>query len=173
MERHDNGDENNNKNNGGLSASSLADSRASSEGSTSSSSDMEDDASSPNSFSFSSAHSSGPLFELSELMAQLPIKRGLSKYFEGKSQSFTSLSRVMSLEDLAKKETPYRRKMKPCKSYGGGLDNHKPYATLPKATISKKASRSRFSVSYKKKRNRSFLAISRPLQSLCRRTFDL
>ncbi|KAF5453089.1 hypothetical protein F2P56_028027 [Juglans regia] len=164
MERHDNGDENNNKNNGGLSASSLEDSRASSEGSTSSSSDMVDDASSPNSFTFSFAHSSGPLFELSELMAQLPIKRGLSlskhlslyicrrglsKYFEGKSQSFTSLSRVMNIEDLAKKETPYRRKMKPCKSYGGGLDNHKPYTTLPKATISKKASRSRFFVSSK------------------------
>lgn len=74
MERHDNGDENNDENNGELSASSLEDSRASSEGSTSSSSDMVDDASSPNSFSFSSAHASGPLFELSELMAQLPIK---------------------------------------------------------------------------------------------------
>lgn len=31
--------------------------------------------------------------------------------------------------------------MKPCKSYGGGLDGHKS-STPPKATISKKASRS-------------------------------
>ncbi|KAL6335725.1 hypothetical protein AAG906_039488 [Vitis piasezkii] len=104
-----------------------------------SSSDLVDDASS-SSTSYSSvspSHSSGPLYELSELMAQLPIKRGLSKYYEGKSQSFTSLSSVRSIEDLAKKESPYRRKMKVCKSYGGGLDTHKAY-TLPRAIISKK-----------------------------------
>ncbi|TXG68808.1 hypothetical protein EZV62_003743 [Acer yangbiense] len=73
-------------------------------------------------------------------MSQLPIKRGLSKYFQGKSQSFTCLSRVMSIEDLAKKETPYRKKMMKsnCKSYGGGLDAYKSYNLLPKATIAKK-----------------------------------
>lgn len=63
----------------------------------------------------------------------------MSKYFQGKSQSFTSLASVKNLEDLAKKETPSRKKMKSCKSYGGGLDLHKLYT--PKATISKKASR--------------------------------
>lgn len=52
-------------NNGGSSESSLEDSRASC--GSMSSSDMVDDAS-------SSSHSSGPLYELSELMAQLPIK---------------------------------------------------------------------------------------------------
>lgn len=92
-------------------------------------------------------------------------RRGLSKYFEGKSQSFTSLSRVMRMEDLAKRETSYRRKMKSCKSYGGGLDNHKPYnTTLPKATISKKASSrlgSLSSMSFPNRRG-SFLAVSRP-----------
>ena len=46
---------------------------------------------------------------------------------------------MKSLEDLAKKGTPSRKKMKSCKSYGGGLDAHKLYT--PKATISKKASR--------------------------------
>jgi hypothetical protein len=46
----------------------------------------------------------------------------------------------MSIEDLAKKETPYRRKMKASKSYGGSFDAHKPY-THPKATISKKSTR--------------------------------
>lgn len=66
-------------------------------------------------------------------------RRGLSKYYQGKSQSFTSLSRAMSIEDLAKKETPYRKKMKSCRSYGGGLDI--------KATISKKNSSSRGSFS--------------------------
>ncbi|EXB74592.1 hypothetical protein L484_026289 [Morus notabilis] len=122
-----------------------------------SSSDLVEDASS----SCSSSHSNGPLYELSELMAQLPIKRGLSKYFQGKSQSFTSLSKVRSIEDLAKKENPYnnRRKMKACKSYGGGLDAHKLY-TLPKATISKKASRGSFSFTTRK--SVSFLGTNRP-----------
>ncbi|KAH9714052.1 hypothetical protein KPL71_020545 [Citrus sinensis] len=118
------------------SSSSLEDSSATN-GSSTSSSDLVDDASSTNSSSASSNSNNGPLFELSELMAQLPIKRGLSKYYQGKSQSFTSLSRAMSIEDLAKKETPYRKKMKSCRSYGGGLDI--------KATISKKNSSSRAS----------------------------
>ncbi|PON81099.1 hypothetical protein TorRG33x02_231300 [Trema orientale] len=129
-----------------------------------SSSDLVDDAS-------SSSHSNGPLFELSELMAQLPIKRGLSKYFQGKSQSFTSLSKVKSIEDLAKKEHPYnnRRKMKACKSYGGGLDTHKSY-TLPRATISKRISRgSLSSLSFTNRRSGSFSCNNRlpplPLQN--------
>ncbi|PPR98137.1 hypothetical protein GOBAR_AA22528 [Gossypium barbadense] len=85
---------------------------------------MVDDASS----SSSSSTIDGPLFHLSELMAQLPIKRGLSKYFQGKSQTFTSLSSVNTVEELAKKETPfYRKKLKACKS-------HKLY-TPPRATI--------------------------------------
>ncbi|KAJ8511973.1 hypothetical protein OPV22_002407 [Ensete ventricosum] len=36
----------------------------------------------------------GPLFEMSSLISLLPIKRGLSKHFDGKSQSFTSLGKV-------------------------------------------------------------------------------
>lgn len=65
-------------------------------------------------------------------------RRGLSKYYQGKSQSFTSLASVKSVEDLAKKGYGYRMRMKSCKSYGGGLDGHRPYS--PKATISKKTS---------------------------------
>lgn len=34
----------------------------------------------------------GPLYELSPLLAHLPVRTGLSKYYKGKSQSFTSLS---------------------------------------------------------------------------------
>ncbi|KAH1091022.1 hypothetical protein J1N35_018279 [Gossypium stocksii] len=94
---------------------------------SSSSLDMADDASS----SSSSSAIDGPLFHLSELMAELPIKRGLSKYFQGKSQTFTSLSKVNTIEELAKKETPfYRKKLKASKS-------HKLY-TPPRATIGKK-----------------------------------
>nr|CAD1824167.1 unnamed protein product [Ananas comosus var. bracteatus] len=70
--------------------------------------------------------SSGPLYELSSLMEHLPIKRGLSKYYEGKSQSFTSLSDAKSVEDLPKKETPFKRKIKPSKSYAGGSVKPRP-----------------------------------------------
>lgn len=48
-------------------------------------------------------------------------RRGLSKHYIGKSQSFTSLSNVRCLEDLAKPENPYTKKLKSIRSYGGGL----------------------------------------------------
>ncbi|MCL7029187.1 hypothetical protein MKW94_005272 [Papaver nudicaule] len=103
-------------------------------GSNSSAEDLQDDASS----SFEAVSpaaprlSRGPLYELSGLMNELPVKRGLSKHFQGKSQSFTSLSNVHALEDLAKRENPYKKKnmmMKSCKSYACGLDNSKSFAT--------------------------------------------
>ncbi|CAI9276319.1 unnamed protein product [Lactuca saligna] len=59
------------------------------------------------------------LGDMSDLLHQLPSKRGLSKHFQGKSQSFTSLANVMCLEDLAKPENPYNKKLKSCKSYVG------------------------------------------------------
>ncbi|OIW09980.1 hypothetical protein TanjilG_32720 [Lupinus angustifolius] len=68
--------------------------------------------------SSSSSQSNGSLYELSDLMNILPLKRGLSMFYQGKAQSFTSLARVQSIEDLPKKEKPYRKKMKPCKSFG-------------------------------------------------------
>ncbi|KAJ9167890.1 hypothetical protein P3X46_019480 [Hevea brasiliensis] len=118
---------------------------------SSSSIDLVEDASSSTSSSSSSStlisHTNGPLYELSELMAQLPISRGLSKFYQGKSQSYTSLASVKSLEDLAKKVTtvtPYRSKIKSCKSYAGALDVQKCYS--PKATISKRGSSSRGSL---------------------------
>ncbi|VAI89840.1 uncharacterized protein LOC119337788 [Triticum dicoccoides] len=49
----------------------------------------------------------GPLYELSPLLAHLPVRTGLSKYYKGKSQSFTSLSDVKCLQDLAKKTTAH------------------------------------------------------------------
>ncbi|XP_050235147.1 protein OXIDATIVE STRESS 3-like [Mercurialis annua] len=106
------------------SSSSFGNSSSCTNGTSCSSSDLADDASS----SSSSLNSNGPLFQLSELMAHLPIKRGLSSFYQGKSQSFTSLSSVEGIEDLAKKQIPYR--------------NYKSY-TLPKAIISKKVSRGR------------------------------
>ncbi|KAF7144363.1 hypothetical protein RHSIM_Rhsim05G0041800 [Rhododendron simsii] len=102
------------------------------------SSEMMEDATS--STSSSSTSYDGPLSELSELMAQLPIKRGLSKFYQGKSQTFASLESVKSLEDLAKRGRPKRRrKMESSKSYGGGLDKQIIYS--PQAAILKKSSR--------------------------------
>ncbi|GAA0147197.1 hypothetical protein Leryth_012853 [Lithospermum erythrorhizon] len=103
---------------------------------SSSSHDLEEDASSSSSKP-SSSSSYGPLFQLSDLMTQLPIKRGLSKYYHGKSQSFTSLGSVGNLEELAKKESSYSQRMKSCRSYGWGLNGRK---FGPKATITKKSS---------------------------------
>ncbi|RWW58862.1 hypothetical protein BHE74_00034241 [Ensete ventricosum] len=85
----------------------------------------------------------GSLLEMSSLISVLPIKRGLSKHFNGKSQSFTSLDDVRCLEDLAKPERSCKRRLSSCKSYGGGLDSHK--ALSPKASsriITKRASSS-------------------------------
>ncbi|XP_073275865.1 protein OXIDATIVE STRESS 3-like [Primulina huaijiensis] len=112
------------------------------ESSSSLSSELADDASSPS--SSDSSPLLGPLFELAELMSQLPVKRGLSKYYHGKSQTFGSLASVKRLEDLAKKESSYIERMKSCKSYGGNLNHHK---FGPKATITKKCPRPSFSPS--------------------------
>lgn len=74
--------------------------------------------------------SEGPLYELSSLLAQLPVRRRLSKYYQGKSQSFTSISAATCLQDLGKEAT-YNMRMKTCKSYtaGSGMNqrsNHSP-----------------------------------------------
>ncbi|KAI3455499.1 hypothetical protein Pfo_012162 [Paulownia fortunei] len=144
------------------STSSIGEESMVSNGSSISSSDTADDASSSASSSFS-ANSGGALYDLSGIMAQLPIKRGLSKFYQGKSESFTSLSRVTSIEDLAKKATPYRRNLKASKSCGTGLNSYKPY-TLPKAIITKKAARGSFS-SFPSKRG-SFMSSKPPLTPL-------
>ncbi|KAL2516308.1 uncharacterized protein Fot_30279 [Forsythia ovata] len=123
---------------------------SSSSSSSSSTLDTADDASSSASSS-QSVNSSGALFDLSDLMEELPIKRGLSKFYEGKSESFTSLTMVNSLEDLMKKGTPYKRKMKSSKSYAAGLNTYKPY-TLPKPMILKKTPKASFSSSFPSKR---------------------
>ncbi|CAL9184785.1 unnamed protein product [Musa acuminata subsp. burmannicoides] len=105
-----------------------------------SSSELTDDATSSSPRSSSTASqpdSNGSLFDLSSLMAQLPIKRGLSKYYQGKSQSFRSLSDVRCMEDLAKEENPNRKKMKVCHGIGGLGATPRLY----KKTTSRRASR--------------------------------
>ncbi|KAG6421028.1 hypothetical protein SASPL_117577 [Salvia splendens] len=79
--------------------------------------------------------SSSSLFEFTDLMAQLPIKRGLSKFYNGRSESFGSLRSVESVEDLKKKERCRNSKrMKLCKSYGNR------HSLSPNPTIAKRSS---------------------------------
>ncbi|WCJ42800.1 Protein OXIDATIVE STRESS 3 LIKE 1 [Euphorbia peplus] len=57
----------------------------------------------------------GPLDTMSALQEGLPAKRGISKYYSGKSKSFTSLADAYyasSAQDLAKPENPYCKKRK-------------------------------------------------------------
>ncbi|KAJ0515575.1 hypothetical protein HanHA300_Chr10g0381991 [Helianthus annuus] len=94
-----------------------------------SSSELADDATSPSSASSMLFNSDdGPLYELSELMAQLPLKRGLSKFYHGKSESFGSLANLNNIQDLAKKGGQRSRRSK-CKSQSQMLS--------PKGTIVK------------------------------------
>ncbi|KAI7746755.1 hypothetical protein M8C21_011056, partial [Ambrosia artemisiifolia] len=97
---------------------------------TLSSSEVADDATSSSSStsSVSFNNDDGPLYELSELMAQLPLKRGLSKFYHGKSESFGSLANFNNIRDLAKKESCRSRRSK-CKSQSQTLS--------PKRTIVK------------------------------------
>ncbi|KAL4199796.1 hypothetical protein AMTRI_Chr03g53040 [Amborella trichopoda] len=43
-----------------------------------------------------------PVFDMGSLRESLPRKRGLSKFFSGKSQSFASIGDVESVDDLSK-----------------------------------------------------------------------
>lgn len=57
----------------------------------------------------------GPLNSLDALEEVLPIKRGISTFYSGKSKSFTSLADVAtcsSIKDIAKPEDVYTRKRK-------------------------------------------------------------
>nr|CCI55321.1 PH01B001I13.17 [Phyllostachys edulis] len=97
----------------------------------------------------SSSRSAGH-FEMSSLLTQLPLKRGLSKFFDGNSQSFASLAAVGGLEDLAK---PPRKRLKTSRSCGVGLkDAHRGRFSRQRclnaaaAAACKKASRGQLSV---------------------------
>ncbi|XP_019085749.1 PREDICTED: uncharacterized protein LOC104710866 [Camelina sativa] len=54
----------------------------------------------------------GPLDMMESLEEVLPIKRGISKFYQGKSKSFTSLKETASLplKDLTKQENLYSRR---------------------------------------------------------------
>ncbi|KAH9293944.1 hypothetical protein KI387_040853 [Taxus chinensis] len=58
----------------------------------------------------SEADNGGPLYHMNTLADTLPCKRGLSSFYDGKSQSFSCLADVKCGEDLAKPEDSYYRK---------------------------------------------------------------
>ncbi|KAL6620559.1 hypothetical protein ACP70R_035698 [Stipagrostis hirtigluma subsp. patula] len=67
---------------------------------------------------------SDSIYDMSSMASDLPAKKkGLSRYYEGRSQSFACMSEVRSLEDLRKKDNPYKQRIKSCKSYAalGGM----------------------------------------------------
>ncbi|KAK0572177.1 hypothetical protein LWI29_027399 [Acer saccharum] len=53
---------------------------------------------------------SSSILSLDSLEDSLPIKRGLSSHFSGKSKSFTNLSEVSTVKDLVKLENPFNKR---------------------------------------------------------------
>lgn len=69
------------------------------------------------------------------------------------------------MDDLAKKETPYKKRMKPCKSYAGGFHaSQKPCHTPGPCnkTIAKKTSRGSGGSLVARRSGSSLLSISKP-----------
>ncbi|MED6192978.1 hypothetical protein PIB30_014966 [Stylosanthes scabra] len=57
----------------------------------------------------------GPLDTMNDLEDDLPLKKGISKFYSGKSKSFTSLAdavSVTSVQEIVKPEDPYAKKRK-------------------------------------------------------------
>jgi len=72
----------------------------------------------------------GPLDCLDALEEVLPIKRGISTFYSGKSKSFTSLADVSSCEsvkDIAKPENAYTRKRKNLLAHANFFDKTRPH----------------------------------------------
>ncbi|KAK7857303.1 hypothetical protein CFP56_018527 [Quercus suber] len=72
----------------------------------------------------------GPLDTMNALQEVLPLKRGISNFYSGRSKSFTSLadaSSATSIKDLEKVENPYTRKRKNLLAHGNFLDKNHNY----------------------------------------------
>ncbi|XVE53988.1 hypothetical protein DITRI_Ditri03aG0046800 [Diplodiscus trichospermus] len=70
----------------------------------------------------------GPLDTMDALEEVLPMRRGISKFYNGKSKSFTSLAdaaAIASIEDFAKPENPYNRKRKNLLAHSSLLDKNR------------------------------------------------
>ncbi|KAJ4767951.1 oxidative stress 3 [Rhynchospora pubera] len=132
---------------------------------SSSTSDLTDDASSGSPKATSPKRNqseldvNGEVFQFSSLMADLPIRRGLSKHYQGKSQSFACIFEARCIEDLAKKESPYAKRIKSCKSLAG-LDKQNFVPGPYNKTITKKPPRGNSCASLISRRNSNGLLCS-------------
>lgn len=138
---------------GSLCSSSLTDDDDDDDGDGDATSPPEDDCKSSSSSSSDAMQldgdgaDGGPLYELAPLLAHLPVRTGLSKYYQGRSQSFTSLSHAKCVEDLAKKTVPYNSRMEECRGYaaaglGANRSSNSRYVPGPRSkTIAKKTPR--------------------------------
>ncbi|KAL3825376.1 hypothetical protein ACJIZ3_021405 [Penstemon smallii] len=75
-----------------------------------------------------SEYKGGPLDSLNSLEEVLPIKRSISKFYCGKSKSFTSLSDAAtcsSMKDITKPENAYTRKRKNLLAFDNLLDKNR------------------------------------------------
>jgi hypothetical protein len=86
-------------------------------------------------------------------------RQGLSKFYQGKSQSFTCIFEARCIEDLAKKESPYAKRIKSCKSYAA-LDKQSFIPSLYNKTIAKKPPRGNSCASSISRRNSSAILCS-------------
>lgn len=91
----------------------------------------------------------GPLDTMDALEESLPIRRGVSKFYCGKSKSFTSLvdavSACTSAKDLTKPENPYNRKRKNLLAFSTMWDRTRPHDSSLRSTkggISKRPAKS-------------------------------
>ncbi|XVE70713.1 hypothetical protein DITRI_Ditri10aG0092700 [Diplodiscus trichospermus] len=70
----------------------------------------------------------GPLDTMDALEEVLPMRRGISKFYNGKSKSFTSLAdaaAASSIKDFAKPGNPYNRKRKNLLAHGSLLGKNR------------------------------------------------
>ncbi|XP_010535750.1 PREDICTED: uncharacterized protein LOC104810954 [Tarenaya hassleriana] len=92
----------------------------------------------------------GPLDMMDSLEEVLPIRRGISKFYSGKSKSFTSLAEAAtSVKDITKPENPYSRRRRnllshhmwenrthrSCSHRGGGGICKKPITSAGKSSL--------------------------------------
>ncbi|KAH9297504.1 hypothetical protein KI387_029186, partial [Taxus chinensis] len=82
----------------------------------------------------------GPLDCMAELEDSLPVKRGLSNFFSGKSKSFTCLADIASVKELAKAENPYNKRRRNLLPYGSSWERNRFHPPRNSSSgISKKA----------------------------------
>ncbi|KAI8553339.1 hypothetical protein RHMOL_Rhmol05G0007700 [Rhododendron molle] len=121
----------------------------------------------------------GPLDALDALEEGLPIKRGISKFYGGKSKSFTSLADAVScssIKEIVKPEDAYTRKRKNLLAHGTLWDKNRHYPPKSKSVgMSKRSASSRSTLAlaasmsgFESKNNREHFKLSSPPPILCR-----